>query len=145
MRSVILIIMNLKIRLKILLKKKEKFLSEYVQISVRGLSKQGLTLSLQMAQQPITRMLVCPTAPNRTAQCFPPRKMVQQWGFQDKHGAHTQTLGSHSVCRQSGLGGDTQLLVRGSGHWLCHRDDVSAPQCLQQAWPNVPRLALEKH
>lgn len=95
-----LIIMSLKIKLKMLLKKKEKCLSEYVQISIRGLSKQGLTPSLPMRSGPSARGRsagLVPQLPAEQLSTSPPGKRSDNGDPRTSRGAHMQTLGSRTA------------------------------------------------
>lgn len=77
--------------------KKEKCLSEYVQISIRDLSKQSLTLSFPTVQWSIHEEEwssgLVPWLPTEQLRTSPPGKMLQQQRFQDKLSSHRQTLG----------------------------------------------------
>lgn len=151
MRSVILIIMRLKIRLKMLLKKKEKRLSEYAQISVRGLSKQGLTPSLPMAQWPIrgrNGVLVWSHGSQQNSSALYLRENAPTKGLQDKpwH-THADPGLADSVHRQSGLGGDTHSCWHEAQATGCAIGTVCGLTLSACSRPgrNAPRLALEKH
>lgn len=130
-------------QLKMLLKKKEKCLSECIQISVRGLSKQGLTCPSRWHGGPSARGMECrlvvwPTAP--TAAPTRPR------GLQDKPWrTHADPGLSDSVRRQSALGGDThscwcQAQATGRARGMVCGLSLSA--CSRHGG-NVPRSALE--
>lgn len=118
--------MSLKIKLKMLFKKKEKCLSEYVQISVRGLSKQGLTPSLPMRSGPSARGRsagLVPQLPAEQLSTSPPGKTLRQRGPQDK------PRRTHADPGLADMGGDTHS---------CWREAQAVPQGRCAAGPSAP-------
>nr|KAF6300637.1 hypothetical protein mMyoMyo1_009107 [Myotis myotis] len=126
--------MSLKIKLKMLLKKKEKCLSEYVQISVRGLSKQGLTPSLPTRSGPSARKECWfgPTAPSRAAQHFTSRENAPTTGTPGQAAAHT--------CRPWARGQRPQAERSGGDMHSCRREAQAqaGPQGRCAAGPSAP-------